>query len=390
MGHIEHNNNSRIGNQITFFTLIFGFCYSAFIFSEYIFQLEFLDQLKIKHLYILTVIVVFQMGLILKRRGIAFPKDTITVIFTSLFLYAISVSLQAYHMRFQIYSVEELYYLIVPILFVTTVYQVEGLSNIDYYVNIIFASCSFAFLVRFYSILTIGNIRMISFFNSHSPFESDLAHFFLFAGIYYLYRRRYHLVGIAFLFNYLTLKRFSLVFFILFILIHLFISIDRKVPKWIQGLSIFFFIFAPIVFKEMISPQFASWFYRVFNVSFNKFTMSRYAIISTVLNADLTMYGLGTVTDFLETRNVYRQVNMHNDLLRIYLECSVVGTIVYTTNLFKISRSNFYSFMIMCYIFSELLFAHFLGPGSILFWIVCYLLIFFFNEESMSDVGKGV
>ena len=39
----------------------------------------------------------------------------------------------------------------------------------------------------------------------------------------------------------------------------------------------------------------------------------------------------------------------------------------------------------MIFIFTELFVAHFLGPGSVSFWILAYLVIFEIIEENLND-----
>lgn len=77
---------------------------------------------------------------------------------------------------------------------------------------------------------------------------------------------------------------------------------------------------------------------------------------------------------------------MHNDILRIYMECTIVGTIAFTVQYFKIVKDNIFSFLLMLYAFMELFVAHYIGPGSTSFWIIAYILTFYFNiMESSSD-----
>ena len=117
--------------------------------------------------------------------------------------------------------------------------------------------------------------------------------------------------------------------------------------------------------------------------------MTRFEIINTVIDAKLTNYGLGTVTDFLEARNYSGQTNMHNDILRIYMETTIIGSFAFTRNYFKVSSRNWYSYFMMLFIFVELFVAHFIGPGSVSFWIVAYLAIFSFNLQSNMATSNG-
>ena len=112
--------------------------------------------------------------------------------------------------------------------------------------------------------------------------------------------------------------------------------------------------------------------------------MTRTDIINTVKEANLTNYGLGTVTNFLEKRNVPGQTNMHSDLLRIYMECTIVGTFLYIRYYFEIAKKNYMSFILMMYFFFGLAINHYISPGSTPFLILLFDLIFYFNNESTS------
>ncbi len=109
--------------------------------------------------------------------------------------------------------------------------------------------------------------------------------------------------------------------------------------------------------------------------------MSRFEIINAVIDRDLTNFGLGTVSNFLERRGRSGQLNMHNDILKIYMECGLLGTVVFTYSYFKIAKDNIYKYIIMLFVFLELFGAHFLGSGSISFWILVYLMLIQIGEK---------
>lgn len=65
------------------------------------------------------------------------------------------------------------------------------------------------------------------------------------------------------------------------------------------------------------------------------------------------------------------------------MECTIIGTVAFTCNYFKMVEKSWYSFLTMLFIFMELFVAHFLGPAATSFWTVAYLTIFTFNKEFM-------
>ena len=71
------------------------------------------------------------------------------------------------------------------------------------------------------------------------------------------------------------------------------------------------------------------------------------------------------------------------------MECTVIGSIVFTTQYFKIVKDNIYSFLVMLYAFMELFVAHYIGPGTTSFWIIAYIIILYFNLlENMKNENE--
>ena len=166
-----------------------------------------------------------------------------------------------------------------------------------------------------------------------------------------------------------------------------FIPFNKMVDKRIPILLTVVFCLAPFLVFFICTDEFALWFYTKFGLDFNKFTMTRFDIINTVIDANLPNYGLGTVTDYLERRGVPGQTNMHNDILRIYMECTLLGSIIFTKNYFKMAEKNWFSLLTMIFIFMELFVAHFLGPGTISFWTIAYLDIYTFNNDYRNSLS---
>lgn len=388
MGYMIKNINIKISKNILYRSL-FSLTIALFIFSEYCYNLKFIDELHIKHISFIFIVGISLLDVVKNQKKLSFGKEFKCIMTSSVILYLISILFQLFQGSFKVYSVSELYYLIMPLIFVILLYNYEDSKNIDYYMDLIFSCCTIAFLINNYDKLSIQNVQAISFLNSASPYESDLAQFFLMLLIYYTYRHKFIKLIFCIILNILTMKRFAYVYMIFFLMIYKFIPKNKKVNPLIINITIGFFIIAPFLVFMMCTDEFANWFLFKFGISFNEFTMTRFEIINTVIDANLTNYGLGTVTDFLEKRNVFRQTNMHNDIMRIYMECTIIGTIVFTYQYFNISKNNYMSYSIMLFIFVELFVAHFLGPGSILFWICAYLLVLYFNKEQ-HEIGKHI
>ena len=359
---------------------------AIFVLSEYCPELHILDQLHFKHILLSIAVFIFGWDLIDNRKNRCLVYEVKQILTCVGILYFITVIFQVKNMEFKSYSLGEVYYLIAPLLLVWIFFNYISLDRIANVIDVLFYASCIAFFVRFANTFSLAALKQISFIDSSSPFESDMAQFFLLYCFYYFYTRQTWKSTISVILCFLCFKRFTLVMLIILLIINKFIPHHKKVPKIVLLITMGLFIAAPFLVYAMCTDSFARWFYLQFGIDFDYFTMTRFQIINTVIDANLTNYGLGTVTNYLEQRGAAGQLNMHNDILRIYMECTIVGTITFTVQYFKIVKDNIFSFLVMLYAFMELFVAHYIGPGTTSFWIIAYLLIFYFNiMENSSD-----
>lgn len=359
---------------------------AIFVLSEYCPELHILDQLHFKHILLSIAVFIFGWDLIDNRKNRCLVYEVKQILTCVGILYFITVIFQIKNMEFKSYSLGEVYYLIAPLLLVWIFFNYISLNRIEKVIDVLFYASCIAFFVRFANTFSLAALKQISFIDSSSPFESDMAQFFLLYCFYYFYTRQTWKSTISVILCFLCFKRFTLVMLIILLIINKFIPHHKKVPKIVVLITMGLFIAAPFLVYAMCTDSFARWFYLQFGIDFDYFTMTRFQIINTVIDANLTNYGLGTVTNYLEQRGAAGQLNMHNDILRIYMECTIVGTITFTVQYFKIVKDNIFSFLVMLYAFMELFVAHYIGPGTTSFWIIAYILIFYFNiMENYSD-----
>ena len=377
--------NSRTHTNKGMYYLALITC-AIFVLSEYCPELHILDQLHFKHILLSIAVFIFGWDLIDNRKNRCLVYEVKQILTCVGILYFITVIFQVKNMEFKSYSLGEVYYLIAPLLLVWIFFNYISLDRIANVIDVLFYASCIAFFVRFANTFSLAALKQISFIDSSSPFESDMAQFFLLYCFYYFYTRQTWKSTISVILCFLCFKRFTLVMLIILLIINKFIPHYKKVPKIVLLITMGLFIAAPFLVYAMCTDSFARWFYLQFGIDFDYFTMTRFQIINTVIDANLTNYGLGTVTNYLEQRGAAGQLNMHNDILRIYMECTIVGTITFTVQYFKIVKDNIFSFLVMLYAFMELFVAHYIGPGTTSFWIIAYILIFYFNiMENSSD-----
>ena len=375
-----------------FLKLLYYFTPMFFILCERTGGLMF----QINHSGIKHVIVVFACacGLISlpKPKYTRFNWELKYILFASVFLYVVSIFFQLYNQSFKSYSLKEFYFLITPIIFIYCLFNLFSRKELERWMDAMFYFTSFIFVGKYVlmqsSDFTMsGFIQMFNWRNlileSVSPLgsESDTGVLMMIFDFYYIFKNDKRKIIIASLLTFFGYKRFVCLFMILFLIISPYISRGKKPKYYLVVSTIVLFLFLPSTVYIMCTDEFAFWFESKYDVDFNEFTMTRFYIVNMVIDANLTNYGLGTVTHYLEVLGNEGQTNMHNDILRIYMETTIIGSIVFTYCFFKIASKNIFSYFLMLFMFVELYLAHFLGPATIIFWIFVYYNIFYFNSE---------
>lgn len=372
--------------------IIFGFLYTIFIFSEQIADDESalanlsnkIDALKIKY-----IMIIFAIGLLLlrylkdHRRFIQFKDETKHVLYIVAVLFVITLFIQIEN-GFMESSYNEIFFWLIPIIYVYLL--VNNIDNVKRYMDTAFIISFIFFLISISKNLSIRNILAISFVNSNSAFESEYSFYGLVFLIYYMFWKDRTRSILSLIMIILAFKRMAVVFALLIISLSLIQNkkgIFNKQPnRKLVLLITIIFILVPLVFHLICSNEFGNWFYGLTGLDFNAFISGRLERLNLCIDNEMK-YGLGSTTQFLNRvwgKEFSR--NLHNDILRIYLECGIIGTIAFTYNYFKISSKSMVSFILMIYLFTDMMFNHFLGAGRTAFWIIIYLAIYDFNKDS--------
>ena len=168
------------------------------------------------------------------------------------------------------------------------------------------------------------------------------------------------------------------------------ISVNKKVAYAIVVL----FILIPLILKSLLNDAFQQWFYNVFGVDIDSFMLTRFTRMEVITDNPEVNTGLGSSTVFLtkyyqgiHIGTVHDNFNLHNDIYKIFIECGIIGTIIFTVCFFKATKFKTFSVMLMTYVFAEMIVNHLLGAGTVNFWIVAYLILYALNRsEQLSDL----
>lgn len=319
-------------------------------------------------------------GLYEKRRLKGIGKEYLLIFGGITFLFVITAILQMIN-GFNSYAINEAVYYYTPLIFMIVYSQISDEQDVETILNYLFVLYIIAFFKNFAGQLTLANIKSISFANSYSPFESELAFVFLIFECFYLYMGKRKNAIISLILCILSFKRISMLAAIVFFIFSKWIVVKKSVNKKIVIVTTVVFVLLPVLTCLMLNDTLEAWFYQTFHVTLNEITLTRSSRIEAVINSGQIKYGLGSVTTYLTKYlnalhgSNFSNRNLHNDLVKIYLECGILGSIVFTYIYMKAASVSRMLFVMMCYIFFECYFNHLFGAGSTDIWILIYLIM---------------
>lgn len=352
-------------------------CFFLFVMIAYAFDF---GNLKYAMAWCFSAIYFLGSGLYKKRRLRGIGKEYLLVFEGITFLFAITAILQMIN-GFNSYAINEAVYYYTPLIFIIVYSQISEEQDIETNLNYLFVLYVIVFLKNFAGQLTLANLKSISFANSYSPFESELAFVFLIFECFYLYMGKRKNAIISLILCILSFKRISMLAAIAFFIFSKWIVVKKAVNKKIVIVTTVVFVLLPVLTCLMLNDTLEAWFYQTFHVTLNEITLTRSSRIEAVINSGQIKYGLGSVTTYLTKYlnalhgSNFSNRNLHNDLVKIYLECGILGSIVFTYIYMKAASVSRMLFVMMCYIFFECYFNHLFGAGSTDIWILIYLIM---------------
>lgn len=352
-------------------------CFFLLVMIAYAFDF---GNLKYAMAWCFSAIYFLGSGLYKKRRLRGIGKEYLLVFGGITFLFAITAILQMIN-GFNSYAINEAVYYYTPLIFIIVYSQISEEQDVETILNYLFVLYVIVFLKNFAGQLTLANLKSISFANSYSPFESELAFVFLIFECFYLYMGKRKNAIISLILCILSFKRISMLAAIAFFIFSKWIVVKKAVNKKMVIVTTVAFVLLPVLTCLMLNDTLEAWFYQTFHVTLNEITLTRSSRIEAVINSGQIKYGVGSVTTYLTKYlnalhgSNFSNRNLHNDLVKIYLECGILGSIVFTYIYMKAASVSRMLFVMMCYIFFECYFNHLFGAGSTDIWILIYLVM---------------
>ena len=401
---MEKTNNKKTTIAYIFsFLTIFTFLFSQYVSNGVIGEIALkMDSARVKYILLFITCILNIVALTSKNgNSKLFPNGKFRFEFNHYFkaiaFMAVMTLIYQIFNGFKAFAISEILYLITPLFFVALLVSVDS-YNITRMINALFYAIIIIFIMQNISNLSIQSIMSISFFDSYSPFESGLSGMMVIFTLFFLVNGEKRKSIICAVISYITLKRISVLINIALIVfwpILQRISKNKKIVGMVTKIAIIVFILLPIGLEFFYSDTMATIISNKFQTDMNQLTMDRYRRTRLVLdNREHIVYGLGSTTDYitkyLSNGSDLENRNLHSDILRLYLECTILGSIVVTYCYFKSTRNNLFSFILILNAFMDLIFNHnFLGAGNAGLWCILYMVIFYLNNMEKIDFYKN-
>lgn len=319
--------------------------------------------------YILIVLAIIFCFLQKKKENNILKKELRNIIIVVVTLLFISLITAMINNKFYMETFESVFKMILPIIYV---YYFINVMSFEYIYKAMVGALFGSFVGYVIEIgtgnFTMSNLKMLDFSSSYSPFESSFA-----AGasiafcVFFMYYRKNKLITIfSFVFAILTFKRLSVLFALILIILPKIIDVNKKVNKKYRLLCIWGFILLTIIYYNLLLPQNSSAFYKIFGDTQDSFTMGRSSFLRTFLSKGKFYPGLGSTTAILGK-------GLEMDLIRIYLETSILGLSVFVWGYWNYSGDSKYTYIYMLFQFFNLLTSHSLSNSFN--WILTLITI---------------
>lgn len=275
--------------------------------------------------------------------------------------------------KFTMETPKEIIYLWIPIIYAFLLLNKLSIKDVDKYFNTLLLCFIIGYGLEIYDKLSISNFFNISYSKSYSPFESAyMSGSFTSIFLYFLYRDKKLQSTISFIFVLMTFKRLSILFSVIMLITTKIFNMKKDVKKSTVTLFKLFFIVSPIIIYFYLRPEYIYKINTRFNIDLDEILMGRANIFNTVIDSGFKSYGYGSTTD-LVLKIFPRDGHLHLDLVKIFMETTIVGLSIFVNNLWNVVGKNRYAVLIMLYQFFNILTSHSLrGSFS---WTMIYLII---------------
>jgi len=364
--------NQKILNKFNTFILVLIFAIRAI--TDAIFVSRGIDSniwINSKFIMIIIGIIISILQLSIKNNKKIFTKELRSILFTSFSFLIITLIVWIVNGTFYVNAFEEIIKMIIPIIYAYLI-----LNTLEF--KDIYHAFIYILIINYIGLFLEVGINNFSD-KSYSPFESNY-----FAGtsialcVFFMYYRKSKLLTLAsLLFVLLTFKRVSILFSLLLFVLPFFIDINGHVSSKYKKIITFLFIILTLIYYNLLLPSSAELFKSIFGKSQIDFTMYRSVFLSRLLDCGYSLKGFGTTTALLGK-------SMEMDLIKIFLETTIIGLAIFIYNYVKLCGSHIYLHFYVLYLMSNMLTSHSLG--NYLGWALAFIIIGCINYKQNSNL----
>lgn len=271
-------------------------------------------------------------------------------------------------------TVIEIMLMVLPIVYAFTLINTLTFRQIDACMMVILL----ASMVAYFANLHMGVGQIVSALLAVNPSASYSAlESSSFAGVsialalYYLYFRRNKLgCVLSFIFVFLTFKRLAMVTVLVLLVLPRFLDCSKPVSLRTLRFTKVMIFAVSLVYFWLMTPTAASWMQTYWNFDLDSFTMGRSWRFDLLWNnPNFVNTGLGSTWSFLETRYGF---SLEMDIVRLLIEVTPIGVAILINNMFDLVKSNRYCFIVMLYLFFNLITSHSLA--NMFSWLMYYVI----------------
>lgn len=319
-----------------------------------------------------------------------FSREFRILMFYYIIIAIISIIAAIWSQRFTFRTIKEFCFILTPIIFVycaiNSLSKNEILLMAKFSVIIYVISYFIEIRSNFSISMAINAIRNFSLLGGQASFAYDYyetSHFpdpmmALFCYFCYYKKNNRKWIWISYISILLMNKRLIILFATL-ILIFTYLPnwkkiISIKVDKRIYVLTVIIFALSPFFVIKLITSDLGIWFSKITGLNMADFWMGRDNMVLYYINHHFQSYGLGSTYDFTGAM-------LEIESIKMYLETTVIGSVLLSFCYWKITNRNFYSMLVMLYIFLNINTSTSLTTGAFA-WIFYLFLIGGINFET--------
>lgn len=333
-------------------------------------------------LIIISIIFMVIINMSRKKQNRKLTKQFFPIFIFFYYIIIYSVIQMLLHSNFTFNFIKTTAYLIIPVIYTILIVKTLSYKEINSMLRIsVILTISILLLFYIKKGLSLSDILRIDFLKSDSPFENEFISgismsFFIFFNFFRKKNSFFLLVSILLVL--LTFKRMAIIYlFILFLSYYLKKNKKKVNPKWIPFFS--FLVFISIIFSKFIySPDGIYLIQSHFpSIDLRNFMMGRDGMLLNLFSENYKSYGFGSLEDYLGYL-------FEIEGLRIYFELGFLGTLIFSTIFWLLSKHKFYLFMVSSYIYINIITSSMLI--DFMGFIIIYLSYYYINDQ-LEDEG---